>query len=135
MDKSTEDYDDEDFEDFDENGHPSPHKRSPKKSPQKKKKQHWADPDEDEDESGNGGENRNNVEGQDLESYMKKYKTNADDAASKESLACELRPLEGILPKKDKNAEEELLQKKFGYDFSSSKSYSSNQSSPLKGLF
>ena len=119
------DYEDDDFED-DEHHEKSPTKRvgtphSSKKSPQK---QQW---DAEDDQAENSGEIVDNldVEGQDLESYMKQYSSENNNAANNEDLACELKPLEGVRPKLD-NAEEEKLLHKLGYSYS-------NHSSPVKG--
>jgi hypothetical protein len=120
-----DDYDYEDFEDYD---HDSPsHKRkgTPKKSPQKA--MNWGD-DEEDDNAGAGEEE--DVEGQDLESYMKQFSGSENlENANMEDLACELKPLDGVRPKLE-NAEEEQLLHKLGYD----RSYSNN-SSPVKGMF
>jgi hypothetical protein len=123
-----EDYDNEDFEDYDHDSPTNKRKGTPhssKKSPQKA--MNWGD-DEDEYENAGGGEEEN-VEGQDLESYMKQFSGSENlENANLEDLACELKPLDGVRPKLE-NAEEEELLHKLGYD----RSYSNN-SSPVKGM-
>lgn len=120
------DYEDDDFED-DEHHDKSPTKRvgtphSSKKSPLPK--QQW-DMDDEQAETGAEIVDNLDVEGQDLESYMKQYSSENNNAANNEDLACELKPLEGVRPKLD-NAEEEKLLHKLGYSYS-------NHSSPVKG--
>lgn len=124
---SADDYEDEDFE-SDEGGE---HSRSPAKrigTPHSSKKS--ALDDEKWSEHGNDDNDEDNnldVEGQDLESYMKHKNEDNGDPTLQEDLACELKPLSGYRPTKE-NAEETLLLHKLGYDHSHS-----NQSSPQKG--
>ena len=136
MGDSHDDYDDEDFEDFEgDHANPSPKNKrmftphSSKKSPAK----NWDVDDNDyeqQQEDGDQDDTANDVEGQDLESYMKHYSgADGKEAGNNEDLSCERKPLEGVRPKKE-NRDEELLQKKLGYDFGSY----SNQSSPQKGI-
>jgi hypothetical protein len=80
-----------------------------------------------EDDNENDAQNEQDVDGQDLESYLKKFSCDALSNANLEDLACELKPLEGVRPKRD-NADEEFLMHKLGYNLS-------NNSSPVKGGF
>ena len=126
----TEDYDFEDFEEYENERSPSPAKRkstphSSKKSPIKATSDWDDENEEDEDDVNNEKEN---VEGQDLESYMKLFSGNENTEAQLEDLACEMKPLDGFRPKLE-NEEEEMLLHKLGYD----RSYS-NHSSPQKGI-
>lgn len=116
------DYEDDDFED-DEGHEKSPAaKRSGTPHSSKKgaaNKLQW-----DDDEKAMEHEGGLDVEGQDLESYMKHYSSESNNATNIEDLACELKPLEGVRPKLD-NEEEEKLLHKLGYSYS-------NNSSPVK---
>lgn len=123
---SADDYDYEDFESEDGDHSKSPGKRIG--TPHSSKKA--VAPDVDwgaDDEEDEGGNDELDVEGQDLESYMKHKSEANGTAAPQEDLACELKPLEGYRPTKE-NADEARLLHKLGYDSHS------NQGSPQKGL-
>lgn len=118
------DYADDDFED-DEFHEKTPSKRIGTPHSSKKAGVNHIQWDADEDEKAVEGGGGLDVEGQDLESYMKYYSASENNnAANIEDLACELKPLEGVRPKMD-NVEEEKLLHKLGYSFS-------NNSSPVK---
>jgi hypothetical protein len=126
-----EDYggEDYDFDDFEEEAESPKHSHKQKRisTPHSSKKSspvkaaHFSEENDDEEDA----ENEQDVDGQDLESYLKKFSSDALSNANLEDLACELKPLEGVRPKRD-NADEEFLMHKLGYNLS-------NNSSPVKG--
>jgi hypothetical protein len=126
-----EDYggEDYDFDDFEEEAESPKHSLKQKRisTPHSSKKcspvkaAHFSEENDDEEDA----ENEQDVDGQDLESYLKKFSSDALSNANLEDLACELKPLEGVRPKRD-NADEEFLMHKLGYNLS-------NNSSPVKG--
>lgn len=127
-DYDNDDYDFDDFEEEAESPKSSTKKRigtphSSKKSPEKVS---FYGEDDDGASGDDGGEQEQDVDGQDLETYLKKFSSDALSNANLEDLACELKPLEGVRPKFE-NAEEGMLMQKLGYSLS-------NNSSPVKGI-